>query len=84
MTRVQQMSMDYHFKVEQESGSTSIAFFGYNGTIFSSVSNLIFTKATEKKTKDNFNFMSMIGSILNIGIDFVQRYCWSMENKIDS
>ncbi|XP_078180023.1 glucomannan 4-beta-mannosyltransferase 1-like [Carex rostrata] len=32
MTRVQEMSMDYHFKVEQESGSTSCAFFGYNGT----------------------------------------------------
>ncbi|KAJ3677385.1 hypothetical protein LUZ60_003109 [Juncus effusus] len=32
MTRMQEMSMDYHFKVEQESGSSSIAFFGYNGT----------------------------------------------------
>ncbi|XP_020079766.1 glucomannan 4-beta-mannosyltransferase 1-like [Ananas comosus] len=32
MTRMQEMSMDYHFKVEQESGSTSCAFFGYNGT----------------------------------------------------
>nr|XP_010911245.1 glucomannan 4-beta-mannosyltransferase 1 [Elaeis guineensis] len=26
------MSMDYHFKVEQESGSSTCAFFGYNGT----------------------------------------------------
>ncbi|KAG1342518.1 Glucomannan 4-beta-mannosyltransferase 9 [Cocos nucifera] len=32
MARMQEMSMDYHFKVEQESGSTSCAFFGYNGT----------------------------------------------------
>ncbi|XP_020693939.1 glucomannan 4-beta-mannosyltransferase 1 [Dendrobium catenatum] len=32
MTRLQEMSMDYHFKVEQESGSTSCGFFGFNGT----------------------------------------------------
>ncbi|WOK96830.1 putative mannan synthase 11 isoform X2 [Canna indica] len=32
MTRTQEMSMDFHFKVEQESGSTAWAFFGYNGT----------------------------------------------------
>jgi hypothetical protein len=31
MTRVQEMSMDYHFKVEQESGSTMHSFFGFNG-----------------------------------------------------
>nr|ADW77641.1 putative mannan synthase [Amorphophallus konjac] len=32
MTRLQEMSMDYHFKVEQESGSSIHAFFGFNGT----------------------------------------------------
>ncbi|XP_073105406.1 glucomannan 4-beta-mannosyltransferase 1 isoform X2 [Elaeis guineensis] len=32
MTRIQEMSMDYHFKVEQESGSTMYGFFGFNGT----------------------------------------------------
>ncbi|XP_074559377.1 glucomannan 4-beta-mannosyltransferase 1-like isoform X1 [Curcuma longa] len=32
MTRMQEMSMDFHFKVEQESGSTACRFFGYNGT----------------------------------------------------
>ncbi|CAD5189294.1 unnamed protein product [Musa acuminata subsp. malaccensis] len=32
MTRMQEMSMNFHFKVEQESGSTARAFFGYNGT----------------------------------------------------
>ncbi|ONK73850.1 uncharacterized protein A4U43_C03F220 [Asparagus officinalis] len=32
MTRMQEMSMDYHFKVEQESGSSTVAFFGFNGT----------------------------------------------------
>ena len=31
MTRIQEMSMDYHFKVEQESGSSTLAFFGFNG-----------------------------------------------------
>ncbi|KAI3914554.1 hypothetical protein MKW98_025962 [Papaver atlanticum] len=32
MTRVQQMSLNYHFKVEQEVGSSAYAFFGFNGT----------------------------------------------------
>jgi len=29
---MQEMSMDYHFKVEQEAGSFPCNFFGYNGT----------------------------------------------------
>jgi hypothetical protein len=29
---MQEMSMDYHFKVEQEAGSSLCNFFGYNGT----------------------------------------------------
>ncbi|PKA59443.1 Glucomannan 4-beta-mannosyltransferase 9 [Apostasia shenzhenica] len=32
MTRIQRISLDYHFKVEQESGSSTFAFFGFNGT----------------------------------------------------
>ncbi|KAJ6845311.1 glucomannan 4-beta-mannosyltransferase 9-like [Iris pallida] len=32
MTRMQEMSFDYHFKVEQEVGSATYAFFGFNGT----------------------------------------------------
>ncbi|MQM12888.1 hypothetical protein Taro_045807 [Colocasia esculenta] len=32
MTRVQEMSLDYHFTVEQEVGSSTYAFFGFNGT----------------------------------------------------
>ncbi|KAL8193130.1 hypothetical protein R6Q57_027034 [Mikania cordata] len=32
MTRMQEMSLDYHFTVEQEAGSTTHAFFGFNGT----------------------------------------------------
>ncbi|KAM0952964.1 putative glucomannan 4-beta-mannosyltransferase [Dioscorea sansibarensis] len=32
MTRIQEMSMDYHFKIEQEAGSTMWSFFGFNGT----------------------------------------------------
>ena len=31
MTRIQEMTLDYHFKVEQESGSSTLAFFGFNG-----------------------------------------------------
>lgn len=31
MTRIQKMTLDYHFKVEQEAGSSSFAFFGFNG-----------------------------------------------------
>ncbi|KAK9906307.1 hypothetical protein M0R45_002642 [Rubus argutus] len=32
MTRMQEMSLDYHFTVEQEVGSAIHAFFGFNGT----------------------------------------------------
>ncbi|KAL8526117.1 hypothetical protein ACS0TY_015371 [Phlomoides rotata] len=32
MTRLQQMSLDYHFSVEQEVGSSTCSFFGFNGT----------------------------------------------------
>ncbi|KAI9193772.1 hypothetical protein LWI28_000107 [Acer negundo] len=32
LTRMQEMSLDYHFKVEQEVGSATHAFFGFNGT----------------------------------------------------
>ncbi|KAJ8476519.1 hypothetical protein OPV22_020246 [Ensete ventricosum] len=32
MARMQEMSLDYHFTVEQEVGSSTYAFFGFNGT----------------------------------------------------
>ncbi|MCD7468275.1 hypothetical protein HAX54_006296 [Datura stramonium] len=32
MTRLQEMSLDYHFSVEQEVGSSTCSFFGFNGT----------------------------------------------------
>ncbi|KAL9262002.1 Glucomannan 4-beta-mannosyltransferase 9-like protein [Drosera capensis] len=32
LTRMQEMSLDYHFTVEQEVGSSTYAFFGFNGT----------------------------------------------------
>ncbi|KAJ0976309.1 hypothetical protein J5N97_018274 [Dioscorea zingiberensis] len=32
LTRMQEMSLDYHFTVEQEAGSSACAFFGFNGT----------------------------------------------------
>ncbi|KAJ4704959.1 Glucomannan 4-beta-mannosyltransferase 9 [Melia azedarach] len=32
MTRLQEMSLDYHFSVEQEVGSSTCQFFGFNGT----------------------------------------------------
>jgi len=31
MTRMQEMSLNYHFMAEQESGSTRHAFFSFNG-----------------------------------------------------
>lgn len=34
MTRMQEMSLDYHFTVEQEAGSATHAFFGFNGKDF--------------------------------------------------
>lgn len=33
LTRMQEMSLDYHFTVEQEVGSATHAFFGFNGII---------------------------------------------------
>ncbi|XP_048560620.1 probable glucomannan 4-beta-mannosyltransferase 7 isoform X2 [Triticum urartu] len=32
LTRIQKMFFDYHFKVEQEAGSATFAFFSFNGT----------------------------------------------------
>ena len=32
MTRLQEMSLDYHFSVEQEVGSSAYSFFGFNGS----------------------------------------------------
>ncbi|OEL17094.1 Glucomannan 4-beta-mannosyltransferase 2 [Dichanthelium oligosanthes] len=32
LTRIQEMSLNYHFAVEQEVGSACHAFFGFNGT----------------------------------------------------
>ncbi|TKY62125.1 Mannan synthase 1 [Spatholobus suberectus] len=32
MTRLQEMSLDYHFSVEQKVGSSTYTFFGFNGT----------------------------------------------------
>ncbi|THG16254.1 hypothetical protein TEA_014701 [Camellia sinensis var. sinensis] len=32
MTRLQEMSLDYHFSVKQEVGSSTCSFFGFNGT----------------------------------------------------
>ncbi|KAG9138969.1 hypothetical protein Leryth_007582 [Lithospermum erythrorhizon] len=32
MTKLQEMSLNYHFNVEQEVGSSTCAFFGFNGT----------------------------------------------------
>lgn len=34
LTRMQEMSLDYHFTVEQEVGSATHAFFGFNGELF--------------------------------------------------
>lgn len=36
LTRFQEMSLDYHFKYEQEAGSSVYSFFGFNGTAMSS------------------------------------------------
>lgn len=37
LTRMQEMSLDYHFTVEQEVGSATHAFFGFNGKFDSSL-----------------------------------------------
>ena len=37
MTRMQEMSLDYHFTVEQEVGSSTYAFFGFNGNMMTNI-----------------------------------------------
>jgi len=37
MTRMQEMSLDYHFTVEQEVGSSTYAFFGFNGNMMPNI-----------------------------------------------
>lgn len=41
MTRIQEMSLNYHFKVEQQSGSTTMEFFGFNGELSSYLALMI-------------------------------------------
>lgn len=41
MTRLQEMSLDYHFSVEQEVGSSTYSFFGFNGKLIDTLSTLI-------------------------------------------
>jgi len=41
MTRMQEMSLDYHFTVEQEVGSSTYAFFGFNGNMMPNVFTFI-------------------------------------------
>lgn len=53
MTRMQEMSLDYHFTVEQEVGSSTYAFFGFNGKKERKKSTLFLGK---KKTKIFFSF----------------------------
>lgn len=40
MTRIQEMSLDYHFSVEQEVGSSTYSFFGFNGKLVSRLTKL--------------------------------------------
>lgn len=45
MTRMQEMSLDYHFTVEQEVGSSTYAFFGFNGKAEPDISNSLKIRA---------------------------------------
>ena len=40
LTRIQKISLDYHFKVEQEAGSSVHGFFGFNGSTDDSFSEI--------------------------------------------
>ena len=53
MTRIQKTFLDYHFKVEQEAGSATFAFFSFNGTAFD-------TKETFSKTSNNNKIMQYV------------------------
>jgi hypothetical protein len=69
LTRMQEMSMDYHFKVEQEAGSSLCNFFGYNGILDRNCSCTLSTSAVFDKW-ECYLFMH-------------SRNCWSMENASD-
>jgi len=50
---MQEMSLDYHFTVEQEVGSSTYAFFGFNGNMmpkFSTFISAIFLLRNKKTT----------------------------------
>lgn len=60
MTRMQEMSLDYHFTVEQEVGSSTYAFFGFNGNMMPNVSNFISVHFSSKEQKDNRDFCEIV------------------------
>lgn len=67
MTRIQEMSLNYHFAVEQKSGSSIHGFFGFNGgasisMLLCGLYYMILIWMTKKETV----------------VDF--RYCWCVEN----
>ena len=64
MTRIQEMSLNYHFAVEQKSGSSMHGFFGFNG----GTSN----------TKAPLCVLYYLIIIQRTSLTF--RYCWCVEN----
>jgi hypothetical protein len=75
--------MDYHFKVEQEAGSSLCNFFGYNGTYLSLPLPLLCCAVTNSQL-----FMSRRPQLQVCSGDLrmlllMRRNCWSMENASD-
>lgn len=69
LTRMQEMSLDYHFTVEQEVGSATHAFFGFNGElIFFQGPSLYFLFFWVDMCKNCCVFF--LGQMQKIGLDF--------------
>ena len=63
MTRLQEMSLDYHFTVEQEVGSSIYAFFGFNGTYMHNI--IIRVRLFWNCFKVEYFFINTITFIMN-------------------
>jgi hypothetical protein len=77
LTRMQEMSMDYHFKVEQEAGSSLCNFFGYNGTC----SRSLFSAAPAQLFMPRCHFQSC--SRNRTEFIHARRNRWSVEDTGD-
>jgi hypothetical protein len=74
------MTLDYHFKVEQEAGSTTFAFFGFNG--MTDTSPYLFSGKETHPAKESTDSQPCRINLFNFKNWLFQNFrnCWSLEN----